>query len=295
MQGRMHIYILIALVLELLIGMTNFIASYQPAFVTVLAAILNWAGGRFSLAKLFAAATVLFVFFWTSLIWTAIKPEFRRWLFEADPAVTASWTQRSNWILDRLGEELDLQKAGVKLADRIGYTQLYALAIPLLDVTEGRRSNYLLGAVEEVLMPRVLFPDKPILNDTKITMELTGLQFNKSTSVSIGYVAEATADFGFYGMLLELFAIGWVLGFFAMRLTKADIRPLEQQAFITAALAYKFFYQLNIDKSIATFSLQAIALVLFLKYCYGGFERWLIVPSRRSTKSAKASKQLARL
>lgn len=286
-QRRMHIYIFIALAFELATGASGYIATYQPAFLTVIAATLNWAGGRFSPTKLFAATSMLLLFFGVSVIWTAIKPEFRTWMAEASSAQSGSVFERLGWIGERVTREIDYEEAAIKLADRIGYTRLYAFAMPRLDAPEAQRSIYLLGAIEEVAMPRALFPNKPILDDTKITMELTGVQFSAVTSVSIGYVAQAHADFGVPGMFVEIFLIGWALALFSSRVAKAGVTLVGQQALITAALAYKFFYQSNIDKALSTFILQAIALSLFSKFGYRAYEKWLTQPLRYQADNRK--------
>lgn len=288
-QRSLYIYVLLAVVLELAVGATSFIATYESAFLVILSAALNWAGGRFSVSKLVVAGTFFGVFLWTSLTWTAVKPEFRAWMADTDPTWSESFTDRLGWMTDRLSQGIDYSAAAVKLASRIGYTSLYSLAIPRLN--DGlQHSIYWLGAVENVVMPRVLFPGKGSLDDTKITMELAGVEFSKETSVSIGYVAQAHADFGVPGMFLEMLLIGWVMARVANYLGAADMSQSGQQAIVSAALAYKFYYQFNIDKAFSTFTLQAIALVLFLKFGYRVFERWLIVPFGREVGRPKVPK-----
>jgi hypothetical protein len=288
-QRSSYIYVLLATVLELAVGATSFIASYEGAFIVILSAALNWAGGRFSVSKLIVAATFFGVFLWTSLAWTAVKSELRVWVAEVSSTSGDSLSDRIDWMSYRLSQGIDYSAAAVKLADRIGYTRLYSVAIPRLN--EGlQHSIYWLAAIENVVMPRVLFPDKASLDDTKITMELTGVDFSRETSVSIGYVAEAHADFGVPGMFIEMLLIGWVMARLANYLGAADISQSAQQAIISAALAYKFYYQFNIDKALSTFTLQAIALVLFLKFGYPVVEKWLVVPFSRELGRPKIPK-----
>jgi hypothetical protein len=280
-QRRARALIVAALAIELTTGATNFIASYQPSFVVVLAAILDSAGGRFSLSKLFAAGIVLTAFFGASVFWTAIKPEYRTWMATTDSALTEGIFNRLAWMSGRFEKEIDFNAATIKLAERIGYTQLYSLAMPRLDANNFQHSPYWVDAVESVLMPRALFPGKPIEDDTRVTTEMTGVNFSSATSVSIGYVAEAQADFGIPGMFGEIIMIGYGLARFAGYLTKAKISLVGRQAFVAAALAYKFFYQANIDKAFATFVLQALALLLFLRFGYSLLESWFAAEAGR--------------
>ncbi|HEY1982259.1 MAG TPA: hypothetical protein VGH13_19470, partial [Xanthobacteraceae bacterium] len=72
------------------------------------------------------------------------------------------------------------------------------------------------AAIANMLMPRVLFPDKPPLaNDTDVTSEYTGINFYSAgdTSISIGYLGELYIDFGYAGALVAMTAIGACLGF----------------------------------------------------------------------------------
>jgi hypothetical protein len=286
LQRSSYIYVLLAVVFELGVGGTSYIATYQSAFLVILSAALNWAGGRFSVSKVIVAGTFFGVFLWTSLTWTAVKPEFRAWMADA---AGQDLTERIDWMTTRLSQGIDYNAAAVKFADRIGYTKFYSLAMPRLH--DGlQHSIYWLAAIENVVMPRVLFPDKVSLDDTKITMELTGVAFSKETSVSVGYVAEAHADFGVPGMFIEMLLIGWGMAWLAKYLGAADISQSGQQALVSAALAYKFYYQFNIDKAFSTFTLQAIALALFAKFGYRVFERWLIAPFSRVPGAQKIAR-----
>ena len=64
------------------------------------------------------------------------------------------------------------------------------------------------SAYDDVLTPRVLFPQKPRLNDSKLTSALLGIEIDQDTSIGIGYVAEAHLHFGFPALLLPLFLLG---------------------------------------------------------------------------------------
>ena len=63
-------------------------------------------------------------------------------------------------------------------------------------------------------MPRLLFVDKDVIDDTARTNLYTGglAGSSEGTSISLGYVAEAYIDFGTFGMFAALLAIGLLYG-----------------------------------------------------------------------------------
>jgi hypothetical protein len=69
-------------------------------------------------------------------------------------------------------------------------------------------------AVVRPFMPRLIFADKDVIDDTARTNLYTGglAATNEGTSISLGYVAEAYIDFGTFGMFAALVAIGLLYG-----------------------------------------------------------------------------------
>jgi hypothetical protein len=63
-------------------------------------------------------------------------------------------------------------------------------------------------------MPRILFPDKPIIDDTERTNFYTGGAAGQyaATSVSLGWIAENYIDFGEHLMMGAIFFIGYFYG-----------------------------------------------------------------------------------
>ena len=124
------------------------------------------------------------------------------------------------------------------------------------------------------MKPRFLFPDKPVLDDTKITAELTGIQFSANVSVSIGFIAQAHSDFGFPLMYLPLALVGLALGAVGAYFQSQNAPGIVRDGFMTAALVYKFTYEANIDKAVGGFMISTLILLAVYWFAYPRFERW---------------------
>ena len=81
--------------------------------------------------------------------------------------------------------------------------------------------NLFISALEHILKPRILFPDKKPIYDSELTSKYTGVQFagaEQGTSFSLGTVAESYVDFGKYYMFIPIFFfglwIGWMYKYF---------------------------------------------------------------------------------
>ena len=69
-------------------------------------------------------------------------------------------------------------------------------------------------SVSRPFMPRLFFPNKPVIDDTVRTNFYTAGAAGNSpgTSISLGWAAEMYIDFGTYGMLIASLVIGLLYG-----------------------------------------------------------------------------------
>jgi hypothetical protein len=67
-----------------------------------------------------------------------------------------------------------------------------------------------------VLQPRILFPNKAAIDDSKMVNKYATRKVataKQGASFSLGYMAESYIDFGPYFMFVPIFLVGWLLGF----------------------------------------------------------------------------------
>jgi hypothetical protein len=76
--------------------------------------------------------------------------------------------------------------------------------------------SLLLGAFEHIFKPRILFPDKKVLDDSEITSKYTGTTFagrEEGASFAFGVVPERYVDFGPVYMFIPIFFFGIYVGY----------------------------------------------------------------------------------
>ena len=273
--------------IEIVTGLVGFFATYKEAFVVMLIALAS-SRRRVSARMWIWSATAVVALVWISLVWTAVKTEYRH-LVVGTPVET-----RIAWMANRFFvDSIDYDKALAKLSQRIGYTKLYAEIIAREDVGSLQRHfHYYISAVQHVFTPRMFFPDKMALNDSKLTTALLGLKIDKNTSIGVGYVAQAHVDFGFPGLLLPVLVIGGIFGVGARYFMTRSAPLLIREAFTTATLFLAFRFEENIDKALGSFITGFLVMALVFRFAYPMIAEWLVGshPDRCIVSDGYASK-----
>lgn len=261
--GRGYAWVALVAGLEMVIGLTGFFSNYKDAIIVMLIA-LAWSQAKMNARKWFFAGVAMVAVIWVSLVWTAVKQEYRAHI---------AWLpieQRLDWMAQQfLVNDINYRDAFIKLSRRVGYTKLYARIMAMeAGVSRDDTFYFYAAAVQHVLTPRILFPDKAALSDSKITTALLGFKIDSETSIGVGYIAQAYVDFGFPGMLLPILLIGTMLGIIAKYFMTRSAPLLVRQAFATATLFQAFAFAEDIDKALGGIITSFIAMALALKFGY---------------------------
>ena len=73
------------------------------------------------------------------------------------------------------------------------------------------------------LVPRVFWPEKPVYGGSpQIVSKMTGLHFNSQTSVGVGNVMELQVNFGYPGIVVGFFVLGWAIGKLDLKAAMAE-------------------------------------------------------------------------
>jgi hypothetical protein len=213
---------------EFALGLFGVFANFKSVFfVLVVAAMSSSAALR---GRRLVATSVCFVLlFIMGVVWSAVKMDYREFL-----AATETGNDEVIPIERKFGKLADLIESVTwenftdgmdALIMRISYVNYFAMTVENVPARVPYANGALWnGAIMHILTPRLLFPDKPSLDDSERTRTYTGLEvagMESGTSIGIGYVGESYVDYGPIWMFVPIFFLGLLYGliyrFFIMR------------------------------------------------------------------------------
>lgn len=268
----------LAMLIEFVTGSLGFFAGFKEVFFMVFLAALctpRRLTGR-ARALLVAAAIVVVT---ASLLWTAVKKEYRAYQAEA----TEGRPQKLVSLLVALDAD-DLNEAAEALIFRVEYLQYFAYTIEHVpDVVPYEGGALWTEAIAHVFMPRALFPDKPVLDDSARTMMYTGKWVagaDQGTSIGLGYMAESYVDFGPYGMFLPIFLLGVFFGTIYRHFANDNRSALLGCSIATAALfsTLQAFATSN-TKIVGGTVMTCLMFLAFDRFASDRVMRWLTTSS----------------
>jgi hypothetical protein len=236
---------------EVLQSLGGFFAGFRlPIYVAFLATATST--GRFDVRRVLAVVGLGAMALYLGIIWQSIKGEYR------DVANAGSGEQAV--VIDR-GEQMStllelwqsanediLIRGSDNLARRLAYVDFLAFTVQFVPDTRPHEEGRVWGgALRHVLIPRLVWPDKPELYaDTEFTRDFTGLSLysaNRDTSISIGWVGDAWIDFGLPGVIGISFLLGVLGGLLYRSLCHLNrgLRPLRYGAAVAVLLTMAEF------------------------------------------------------
>ncbi|AEE50749.1 hypothetical protein [Haliscomenobacter hydrossis] len=217
-QGRYQLVTFGIFIIELLLGFISYFSSYRDVlFVTLITYFI--VHNRIVFKNLLLATVFVVLLFNVFVVWTGIKTEYRNFL---NTGSSQSVNVSSQEALSQLGYLLsnysssqyskDLQSS----LDRLQYSQMTQYCMDYVPIGTPHTNGQLwVNAVSHVFMPRILFPDKAILDDTALARKYTGFSWygaGAGTSISLGYVAESYVDFGYFLFFIPVVFLGMLIG-----------------------------------------------------------------------------------
>src|SRR5207237_485002 len=207
------------LVFEFAMGFFGIYANFKSVFfVLVVAATASPLALR---GRWLAATIVCFPILSVSgVVWTAIKMDYREFLANQETAneeaipIERKFEKLTDLVSSVTWENFtDGMDAMIM---RVSYVNYFALAIENVPNRVPYENGELWkGSILHILTQRLLFPDKPVLDDSERTRLYTGVQVSgmeSNTSIGIGYVGESYIDFGPVWMFVPIFLLGVLYG-----------------------------------------------------------------------------------
>lgn len=238
-------FMLLAVLIEVAVGFTSYFSSFKEVLFLLLVVISGTASDRpkmpLSRLAIVGIGTLLLVTFWQ-----AIKFEYRGFLNQGtdQQVVLVSLEDRMKYLAKattRVTPE-KMVEGFIEGVDRLGYIKFFAYSMRNVPrVIPHQDGKLWIDTIKHVFMPRIFFPNKPVLHDSIKTNYYTGLNVadhTKGTSIGIGYMGESYIDFGPWFMMIPVFLLGYFYGRVYRYFVTRDHYHLSGFAIATAILLF---------------------------------------------------------
>jgi hypothetical protein len=218
-------YVFLFVSLEILLSFSGFWASFKDYILVAVGAFFTL-NRKISTKVFFATLITVVVSFFIFVVWSASKSRYRNYLtggLRSQNIVQTDQLNNIRVLWDIVSEDFSSENFSESfdrgrdaLIYRISYVEYFALALKQVPTFIPHENGQMLqDAIEHVLKPRILFPDKKVIYDSEITSKYTGIRFagrDEGVSFSLGAVAEAYIDFGVVYMFIPIFFYGLLFG-----------------------------------------------------------------------------------
>lgn len=205
--------------IELLGSLGAYFSSFQRVFVYTFVAMFA-ANVRLNFARQFLVAMLIAVAVFFGIVWTAVKEDYRAYL-NGNSGQQVVVVGRSDAVGTLVDMSLNLDGAQLvtgadNLAKRLTYVEFFASSMNHVPrVVDHTHGELWLRAIVHPFTPRILFPDKAIIDSSADTNQYSGVAvagWEQGTQISIGYMGESYIDFGSIGMFVPLAVYGLMMG-----------------------------------------------------------------------------------
>ena len=264
--------LLVVLITEVIIGLSGFFSGFKEPFIILFLAYFT-INKKISLKSLRFILPVFSLLLIMVLVWTSIKPSYRKSINKNDSSMVVNVSASKQFdILSNAVEQVEIEdlQIAIKLAAlRLSYTDFFGYAIDNVPQNINHENGKLwFGAFTHFLKPRILFPNKEVLDDSQRTNKYTRenfADFSKGVSISLGYYAESYIDFGYF-MFVMLFILGLLYGNLYKLILLKNKNVFIPFAFIIVIFSGAYTFETRNDKLIGGIFTASIMFYLIWKF-----------------------------
>lgn len=300
--GRGQTVTVAAVVFEVLVGFTGFLSDFRGVFIylgiAAIAARVKLKGTTIAGAIVALSALIFLAMFWTS-----VKMDYRVFAAKSDESqeIKVPLSERMAYLGDKaLGSgKMDMATTSYALLSRLAYTDIFAAVVGVQDVSpEPVPVRQWSEAVGHVVMPRFLFPNKPPLVDSEVYSRLAHAYVldgvREGTSISVGYMGENYADFGFPGMLFGIALLGLLLAGAIRALLNNNLPQVFREGIV---MAFTFSMardgvEVSLPKVLGAMLMFTIIYLLMNKFAFPRAVDWLDKKAAAPALKARARPRL---
>jgi hypothetical protein len=260
-------FLLSAVLLEFVSGFTGFFGSFKEGIMMLIVVVMGLPRGMNLRIRSLALVFITLGGF-AAVFWSVIKVDYRAYQVQKWRQKGGASTMDKLELIGMLISRMDAKKMeeGFKATvARVSYVGLFGSVISHVPAVEPHSNGELwLGAITHVLTPRILFPEKKVLDDSARARRFTGMRLSgaeEGTSIGIGYMAESYADFGSWGMFFPIYLLGLFLG----RIYR-NFCANPQSALLGAAIATSILFSVIQAFAMSNTKIVGSLVVLCLAY-----------------------------
>ena len=212
--------VLLVILLEVVLSLFSYFSSFKDIIITAVV-IISLFPARLKPSETVIAILLGAGFLYSMFVWQSIKGDYRKFLNggERSQAIVVGQEDALKKIQELSESSGDVASKDLLYAtiDRISYIEFFSQAMDNVPAKIAyENGNLWKENVLHVLQPRIIFPNKPAIDDSKMvnkyaTKKVAGAK--QGASFSLGFMAESYIDFGPYLMFVPIFFVGWLLGF----------------------------------------------------------------------------------
>ena len=286
-EGKL--YLLSAVCCETIIGLTGFFGNYLTVYFALALAVLTGVR-KPTIKQVLSVVLCVLLVVYLSVVWSAIKSDYRNFvnLGSGKQVVIVPFESRLKKVLQLHGEMglSDYEKGVDRLAKRIAYTTYFSYVLSYVPRNVPHENGGMWGAaISHVLLPRLFFPDKPVLNqDTVITEKYTGLVLiepgGRDTTIPLGYMVESYIDFGRVLMYLPIFLVGALFGVIYRVILCQPASTLLKYGASVAVFLQVTQFGVPTAKLLGGTIMGFVVMIASIKLLFPYIEKYVSVPSQ---------------
>lgn len=279
-EQKRNKWILAAIILfEVVIGFASYFASWKDVIFYVIIGYLTVKkiGKKQIITGTIAGCIVLFF----ALVWTGVKAQYREYIAQGGKQVMAVSKSEAYMELLTLISEFQLNDEVVKaFLDRISYIDYFSACLDYVPSKQPHEYGKLTAdAATHIVTPRILFPDKEMINESKHLTKYTGRWFSDlsmGVSFSLGYFGDFYVDFGAVGMMFALLLLGWIIGVGFRNLCRNAPNQLIAVMLLQVSFMLLFRFEISLLKLVGTFTVFWLLYRFLDMAFFPQFTSWIL-------------------
>lgn len=269
--------------IEFAMSLGGYFSSFKSVFLFTLIA-MTAISVRLKAKQVVGGTITAAVMLTVGLYWTAIKGDYRQFVGGGSnqQVVAISQGQAVLKMVELVGEVTSdqLPQSVGRLVHRFSEIDVFsAVTVYVPSVVPHEWGTLWLDAISRPFMPRILFPNKAVIDESELTNRYSGVEYagtEQGTQVAMGYMADSYIDFGEFGMMGIILLFGYFVG--------ATYRWLANHAagsgLLGAGLASATFIQLasigiSSAKLVSGIVVSLLVAGLVLNFVVPRYLRWL--------------------